>query len=78
MFILTYQYDDDLAVAPIIVGVSSTIDEAKTYAEETMGFRNTVWSEINFDGEVSGTISTGSTLVIEPVKVLDSKILEKD
>lgn len=74
MFMLTYQYDDDISVEPIVVGVSSTIPSAKTYVEETMGFRNCVWSELNLAGEVSGKTPNGSVLVIEPVKLLDSKI----
>lgn len=78
MFMLTYQYSDDLEVEPIVIGVSTTIASAKTYAEETMGFRNCVWSEVNLAGEVTGNIHTGSVLVIEPVKLLDSKILEKE
>lgn len=78
MFMLTYQYDDDINVEPIVIGVSTTIASAKTYAEETMGFRNCVWSDENLAGEATGITPTGSVLSIEPVKVLDSKILEKE
>lgn len=74
MFMLTYQYDDDINVEPIVIGVSSTIASAKTYVEETMGFKNCVWSEQNLADEATGTTPSGSILVIEPVKVLDSKI----
>lgn len=75
MFILTYQYTDDLAVEPIVIGVSSTIAGAKTHAEEAMGFSSIVWSENKVAGEVTGTTHKGSVLVIEPVRVLDSKIV---
>lgn len=78
MFMLTYQYADDIEVEPIVIGVSSTISGAKTYAVETMGYKNCVWSEMNLAGEVAGKTPAGICLVIEPVKVLDSNLEEKE
>lgn len=74
MFMLTYQYADDITFEPIVIGVSSTIAGAKNYAVEMMGYKNCVWSEINLAGEVAGKTPAGICLVIEPVKVLDTHI----
>jgi hypothetical protein len=78
MFILTYQYNDDTNVEPIVIGVSSAIAGAKTHAEEAMGFSSIVWSESLVVGEVTGITPNGSVLVIEPVRVLDSKIVSSE